>query len=324
VRLLLIGGSSFVGRAIALAGVANGHEVTVLNRGTTPTDLPDDVERLVGDRHGDLGALDGRSFDATVDVIAYRPSDVAALHDALQDRGGHHVQVSSVSAYADPPEEGATEATASLLPSGVVADDAPLSGTSYGPLKAACERAAVARFGDSTTLVRPTYVIGAHDATLRFPYWVERCRRGGTVAVPGPRTVPLQYIDARDLGAFTVSLVERGTPGGFTVAGPWPAARFVDVVEQIARQVGPSGTEVREVPAARVAALELGSKFPLWSGPQGETMLAMDPSLALANGLSLRPLAESVDDVVSWWGDRPWPEHWLTPEEEGSLLAGTD
>lgn len=319
-RLLLIGGTSFVGRAIALAAVANGHEVTVLNRGKTPSDLPPDVERLVGDRQGDLSALRGRSFDATVDVIAYRPGDVAALCDVLGDRGGHHVQISSISAYFDPAQLGATEEIASLWPAGSVDDDAPITASSYGPLKAACERAAIALFGETTSLVRPTYVIGGHDATLRFPYWVARCRRGGTVVVPGPASVVLQYIDARDLGAFTVSIAEHATPGGFTAAGPWPAARFVDVVQTIASRIGPPGTEVVEVPFELVEAHELGGKFPLWSGPKVETAMSMDPSRGLGHGLSLRPLEESVDDVVSWWGDRSWPEHWLTAAEEQSLL----
>jgi 2'-hydroxyisoflavone reductase len=320
VRLLLIGGTSFVGRAIALAGVTDGHEVTVLNRGQTPTDLPAQVERLVGDRQGDLSALAGRHFDATIDVIAFRPSDVRALHEALGDRGGHHLQISSVSAYEDPPDVGATEATATLWPEGAADEDAPITAETYGPLKAACEREAVARFGDGTAIVRPTFVIGSHDATLRFPYWVERCRRGGAIAAPGPRDVALQYIDARDLGVFTVALVAQGRRGAFTAAGPWPAARFVDVIEQVARHVGPAGTTVVEVAPERLAQ-ELAGKFPLWSGPTGETVLAMDPSLALDNGLVLRSLDESVDDVVSWWGDRPWPEHWLTADEERELVA---
>lgn len=319
-RLLLIGGTSFVGRAIALAGIAAGHEVTILNRGRTPSDLPEVVERLTGDRRSDLSALHARTFDATVDVIAYRPSDVAALHEALGDRGGHHLQISSISAYQDPPDEGATEETAVLLPDGTADPEAPISAETYGPLKAASEREAVARFGSQTTIIRPTFVIGGHDASLRFPYWVERCRRGGTVAVPGPRNIALQYVDARDLGAFTVALVGSATSGAFTAAGPWPAARFVDVVEQIARHVAPRGTTVVEIPPEVVDEHDLASKFPLWSGPVSETMLSMDPSKALAHGLCLRPLEESIDDVVSWWADRQWPEHWLTDEEQQALV----
>ena len=323
-RLLIAGGTSFVGRAAALAAVAQGIEVTVVNRGVTPSDLPSVVEHLVGDRHADLSALEGRSFDATIDTIAYRPSDVDALHAALGDRGGHHVQVSSVSAYTDPEDEGATEASATLWPAGSVEPDAPITAETYGPLKADCERAATSRFGTSTAVVRPTYVIGGHDATLRFPYWVQRARRGGRIAVPGPRGSALQYVDARDLGELLVALAASGAGGAYTAAGPWPTARFVDVIEQVVRHVGPPDTEVVEVEGEGVVRAGLAERFPLWSGTTSETALAMDPSKAIAAGLSLRPLAESVDDVVAWWGDRPWPEHWLDADAEARLLTDAD
>lgn len=319
-RLLIAGGTSFVGRATALAAVSHGHDVTVINRGVTPSDLPSSVEHLIGDRQGDLSALAGLAFDATVDTIAYRPGDVDRLADALGGRGGHHLQVSSVSAYADPEEEGGTEAGTDLWPEGAADPGAPITGETYGPLKAACERAALRRFGADTAIVRPTYVIGGHDATLRFPYWVQRARRGGRIAVPGPRGLALQYIDARDLGALVVTLLTSGTTGAFTAAGPWPAARFVDTVEQVARHVGPPGTEVVEVAPGAVTDAGLEDRFPLWSGPESEAGLAMDPSKALAAGLTLRPLVDSVDDVMAWWGDRPWPEQWLDGGAEEALL----
>jgi len=323
VRILIAGGTSFVGRGAALAGVAAGHEVTVVNRGVTPSDLPAAVEHLIGDRHGDLSALHGRTFDATIDAIAFRPSDVTMLHDALGDRGGHHVQVSSVSAYADPDAEGATETTAQLWPESSVDPDAPITAATYGPLKAACERAAARAFGEALAIVRPTFVIGGHDATLRFPYWVQRARKGGRIAVPGPRGAATQYVDARDLGTFIVSLAATMTTGAFTAAGPWPAGRFVDVIEQVVRHVAPEGSEVVEVSASDVERFGVEDRFPLWSGGVSETALAMDPSRALSAGLALRPLADSVDDVVAWWGERPWPEHWLSEDAEAELLAAT-
>jgi 2'-hydroxyisoflavone reductase len=319
-RMLVIGGTAFVGRAISLAAHEAGHDVTVLNRGVTPSDLPDGVERIVGDRQADLSALEGRTFDATFDVIAYRGRDVDALADALGDRGGHHLQISSVSAYGEPMPVGATEEQASLWPEGGVDDAADITGETYGPLKAAAERAAQRRFGEQLTIVRPTYVIGGHDLTMRFPYWVQRCRRGGTIAVPGPRDSALQYIDARDLAALCVALVEHGTTGAFTAAGPWPRASFVDTVERVAAHVAPAGTSVVEIDPAAIESAGLAGRFPLWTGTQIEPAMAVDPSKALANGLSLRPLTESVDDVVSWWGDREEPAHWLSPKDEAALL----
>jgi 2'-hydroxyisoflavone reductase len=318
---LIIGGTSFVGRAIAWSAWHNGHDVSVLNRGVTPNDLPEKIERLVGDRQGDLSALAKRDFDVTVDAIAFRPLDVEHLANALGNRGGHHIQISSVSAYDDPGFEGATEAACTLSSDDEVDLEGPITGASYGPLKAASERAAREYFGDPLTIVRPTFVIGAHDATLRFPYWVERVRRGGEIPVPGPRANALQYIDARDLANFVVHVAEERLAGAFHAAGPQPAGRFVDTVEQIAAHSAPAGTTVHEISVERVLELKLAGKFPLWTGGESENLLALDSSLALSNGLDLRPLSDSVDDVTSWWDERAWPDHWLTGADETRLLG---
>ncbi len=319
--ILVVGGTSFVGRAIVWSAWHHGHHVTVVNRGVTPSDLPETVEHLIGDRQGDLSVLADRTFDVTVDAIAYRPSDVYRLADVLESRGGHYVQISSVSAYEEPSFAGATEATATLWPEGGVDPEAPITAGTYGPLKAAAEREGLRRFGEDSTMVRPTYVIGAHDATLRFPYWVERIRRGGEVAVPGPLATPLQYIDARDLANFVVVVGEDHLSGAFHVAGPSGGARFFDVMSEVAAHLGPDGTTLREVSAEDVEAAGLDGKFPLWGGHATDNIMRIDSALALSNGLDLRPLADSVDDVLEWWGDREWPGHWLTRAEESALLA---
>jgi 2'-hydroxyisoflavone reductase len=320
VRILIVGGTSFVGRAIAWSAWHHGHDVTVVNRGVTPNDLPEKIERLVGDRQGDLSALAERTFDVTVDAIAFRPLDVERLANALGDRGGLYLQISSVSAYREPEFEGANEASCELRDDEGLDLEGPLTGTSYGPLKAASERAGDEYFGDKLTIVRPTFVIGANDATLRFPYWVERVRKGGEIAVPGPRANAIQYIDARDLANFVVHVAEEQLTGAYHVAGPQPAGRFVDMVEQIAAHVAPSGTTIHEVSAERVLELHLAGRFPLWTGAESENLLTLDSSLAISCGLDLRPLSDSVDDVTSWWGERAWPEHWLTGADEARLL----
>jgi 2'-hydroxyisoflavone reductase len=320
-RILIVGGTSFVGRAIARAALSAGHEVTVINRGQTPSDLPDSVTRLVGDRHHDLSALATLSFDVTVDAIAYRPHDVRVLRDALGERGGHHIQISSVSAYQDAADVGAIEETAVLWTDAPTELDAPITAETYGPLKAACERAAHEHFGDRVTIVRPTFVIGSHDATLRFPYWVQRLARGGNVAFAGPRDNALQYIDARDLGEFVATLATRGVLGAFHVAGPYPAPRFIDVLEAIKVQIAPAETKIVEISPRDVSSHHLDGRFPLWSGAKSETALAFNPATALAAGLTLRDLSESVDDVLAWWDeDREWPASWLTREQEAMLV----
>lgn len=319
-RILIVGGTSFVGRGVAWAASNAGHDVTVINRGQTPSDLPESVTRLVGDRQGDMSALDGLSFDVTVDAIAYRPIDVDTLSLALGNRGGHHIQISSVSAYEDPPKEGATEETATLRDDTTLARDAEVTGETYGPLKAACERAAQQHFGDQLTFVRPTFVIGSHDATLRFPYWVQRLRRGGSIAVPGPRDNALQYIDARDLGEFVVTLAANSTLGAFHAAGPYPPGRFCDVIQTISEQVSPSDTRLVEISPRHIKSHHLETRFPLWSGSNSETALAVDPAKAVAAGLTFRDLSDSVEDVIEWWGDREGPSWWLTREQEAMLV----
>lgn len=319
-KVLIVGGTSFVGRAIAFAALGADHDVTVINRGQTETDLPQSVTRLIGDRQSDLSALHGLSFDVTIDAIAYRPHDVEVLHNALGDRGGHHIQISSISAYEDPKATGATEETATLWGEAPTEPDAPITGETYGPLKAACEKAAVELFGEPLTIVRPTYVIGSHDATMRFPYWVQRIARGGTIAVAGPRDNALQFIDARDLGEFVVKLANKTTLGAFHVAGPYPAPTFYGVMEQIVEQIAPSDTKLVEVSPRHVSSHHLDSRFPLWSGSQSETVMDIDPAKAIGAGLTLRNLSESVDDVQAWWDDRDWPSWWLTREQEAMLV----
>ncbi len=319
-RVLIVGGTSFVGRTIAWAAFKAGHDVAVINRGRTVADFPDAVTRLVGDRTSNLSALASHSFDVTVDAIAFRPRDVEVLRDALDDRGGHYVQISSISAYQNPEHEGATEDELLLLTDGSLEPDAAVTPVSYGLLKAASERAAHEYFGDEITIVRPTFVIGSHGATLRFPYWVERIRRGGDVAIPEPRANALQYIDARDLGAFVLTLAANGTRGDFHAAGPYPGPTFVEVMDAVRTRVGPRGTNLIPVNLELVKSQRLETKFPLFSGAYCETVLRINPAKAIAAGLTLRDVAENVDDVVAWWSDREWPSWWLNADEEVTLL----
>ena len=314
--VLIIGGTSFVGRAIAQSALRD-HHVTVLNRGRTPSDLPASVERLIGDRSGDLRCLADRHFDATIDCIAYRPSDVDRLADALGDRGGHHVHISSVAAYDQPPV-GATEASSTLFADDPALADQPVTSATYGPLKASSERRAVSRF-DAVTVVRPTYVIGAHDVTMRFPYWVDRARRGGEIAVPGPTSDTLQYIDARDLADFVVRLAATATTGAVHVAGPDPAAGYVETIVRVIDHLAPADTTITLIDPAVVAREGLANRFPLWPGPANESAVDVDSALALSLGLTRRPLEASVDEVAAWWMDQPRPDWWLRPDQEASL-----
>ena len=317
-RILIAGGSSFVGRAITWAAVEAGHDVTVINRGVTPSDLPDSVTRLVGDRKGNLSALAGRTFDATIDTIAYQPADVVALAEALDGHGGHHVQISSVSAYQEPTVAGAREGDVRLFDDGTVDPASPVTGTTYGPLKAACEHEAVRRYGGDLAVLRPTYVIGAYDKTMRFPYWVHRVARGGRVAVPGPVTNDLQWIDARDLGAFAIRVAQERVSGAVHVTSE-PLAMDA-VIRETAEALGVD-VEIVEVPAPIVLERNLLAALPLWAGPTGSLSLRMDSSAARGLGLTVRTLADSVRDTAQWLRAQTVHEHWLSASAEAELLA---
>ena len=264
-RILIIGGTRFVGHAMAEAALEAGHDVTLLHRNATD-ELPG-ATHLLADRNGDLSVLADGRWDATIDVCAYLPGQVAALHDALGDRGGHHVFVSTVSVYADQDAPGADE-DAALLPESSP-ETREVTGETYGPLKVACERVARERWGDDgLTIIRPTYVVGPRDATARYPWWVLHAARGGRMILPGPADAPMQCIDARDMGAWTIRLVEDRTTGVFTAARP--ATTFgqlltetVDAVGEPAELVPVDGTFLTEQgvdggPAAAVVRRDAG------------------------------------------------------------------
>ena len=238
-RILLIGGTRFIGRHVVESALAAGHDVTIFHRGKTGDDLFPDVEHRIGDRNSDLSALADGSWDATVDTCAYVPRQVQELADVLGDRAGHYQLVSSVSAYASPAPRGYREdAPLAELDDPTVEE---VTDETYGGLKVLCERVAVERFGPRTVIVRPTYVVGPDDYTWRFPWWVARIARGGEVLAPGPADAPSQVIDVRDMAAWMVGLLERGESGAFHAVGPSSTFTWGEQLEAIASSVAPGG-----------------------------------------------------------------------------------
>jgi 2'-hydroxyisoflavone reductase len=323
-RMLFIGGTRFVGRAMAEAALKSGHDVTVLHRGkTSPDDLPG-AEHLLADRDQDLSPLDGREFDATVDVCAYVPRQVDVLAAALGRRGGHHVFISTMSVYADTDAPGLTEDSPLVDPPAPGVEE--VTNETYGGLKVLCERAALAAYGeDNLTIVRPTYVVGPRDYTFRFPWWVRRVAAGGEVLAPGPQASPMQVVDARDQGSWTVKLAEAGTPGTFNGIGTGLPFGFDDMLTATVEAVGPPGTTLTWVDGdwlvkEGVTALHL----PLWNEGSVEWTLAGDNARARATGLEPRPLAETIADTLSWIEEsraEPASGSGLPAEREAELLA---
>lgn len=301
--LLVIGGTRFVGRHLVRSALAGGHTVTLLHRGGSGEVFPE-AEHLHADRDGDLSALAGRRFDATVDVCGYWPRQVRSLADALDDRGGHHLFVSSVSAYVEPAFPGADETTALIELDSDDPDALPMSDQTYGGLKVACERAAAERH-DRLTIVRPTYVVGPYDPTNRFCWWLDRLGRGGRVLAPGPPDAPMQVVDGVDMGEWMVRLLENGETGAFHACSTDPGLTFGAMLEQITAAVAPDdGTQLHWVDGAWLREQGVdGNDLPLWSEGGHELVMALDPGRARATGLRMRPLAETVLDTWRWMRD---------------------
>jgi len=323
-RLLVIGGTRFIGRHVVQQALDRGHEVTLFHRGRTNSDLfaeDSRVERRTGDRNSDLSALTDGEWDATVDTCAYVPRHVQELADVLGERGGRHLLVSSVSAYAPPTAPGFNEDSPLAELDDPTVED--ITDATYGGLKVLCERAAHERYGPGTVVVRPTCVVGPDDYTWRFPWWVARIARGGEVLAPGPGGDPAQVIDVRDMADWMVRLVEDGASGAYHAVSPAPPFSWQDELEAIRDAVGPPGTTLTWVDAdfLREAGVS-DSDLPLWGADDPAVlMMAADPGRATATGLSPRPLAETVRDTLAWAQSVDQPATaGLPPDREAELL----
>lgn len=325
-RILIIGGTHFVGRHLVSAARREGHQVTVLHRGVTCSGAPG-AEHLHADRDEDLGVLAGREWDATVDVCAYWPRQVEVLARELGERGGRHALISTVSVFDELPGPGLDEGSPLLAPLGLDGDRPTITGATYGRLKAGCEHVASQHYAGELLVIRPTYIVGPHDPTGRFPHWVQRLARGGTVLCPGSPDAPFQYIDVRDLADFTLRLLDSGDDGTFNVVAPPPPYSFADLLADVCSAVAPAGTRLQWVPSGWLVERGVGPRaLPLWSGSDDPSwVLALDPALATDDGLRARPVGESARDTLAWLRE---PGHSADPssarlsrQQEAELLT---
>jgi 2'-hydroxyisoflavone reductase len=292
VRLLVLGGTRFVGRGLVEAALADGHEVTLFHRGrTAPGSFPR-AEHVLGDRDGGLAPLEGRRFDACVDVSGYLPRVVRASAELLRDAVDRYVFVSSISAYAD-----MREPTEESSPLAVLEDETTEEvWDAYGGLKALCEQVVTEVFGDRAALVRPTYVVGPDDHTGRFTWWVHRAARGGEVIVPESMAWRIQFVDVRDLGRFMLALAGDATRSGpFNAVGPEISVGLVDVVEETAALRGVAIRPVVVPDALLVEHGATGADLPLWEpDPDWASWAHASGERARAAGMTHLPVVETL------------------------------
>jgi 2'-hydroxyisoflavone reductase len=318
VKLLVLGGTKFLGRAAVEAALARGHDVTLFNRGETNPELFPETEKLRGDRGGDLSALSERSWDAVIDPSGFVPHVVRAAAQALAGAVEHYLFVSSVSVYAD--FSGPVDEESPLRELGDMPADRMLEDHSnYGPLKALCEHEVAESLPNRNALVRPGLIVGPHDPTGRFTYWPHRIAHGGSVLLPGPVDRKVQFVDVRDLGGWLVDLCEQKTTGIFNATRPGLSWRQL---AETCREV--SGGNASFVWVDGQFLVEQGVDewmgLPLWlEDPEWIGMHMTDVSRAMAAGLTFRPVAETVRATLD--DAKVTDDAGLTPERERDLLA---
>ena len=320
-KILIIGGTRFLGRHLVNSARARGHEVTLFNRGKTNPELFRNVGIIRGDREKDLDQLSGQ-WDAVIDTCGYFPRIVKMSAEALKNKVEKYVFISSISVYSDFKKIGINESD----PVGKIEDETmeEITGESYGPLKALCEKCVQDVFGIEALIVRPGLIVGPHDSTDRFTYWPVRIARGGDVLVPEGPNALTQIIDVRDLSDFIVHLIEQNVSGVFNATGE---PLTLETLFETCKQVSGSDANFKyaSVEFLNKNNVEPWSDMPAWIPETDEEkgFARVDVSKAMQAGLVFSPLAETVKDTIVWASEIPSDHKWkagLTEAREKELL----
>ncbi|HYF04456.1 MAG TPA: SDR family oxidoreductase [Patescibacteria group bacterium] len=321
-KILIIGGTVFLGRHIVEVALKNGHEVTLFNRGQHNPELFPAVEKLRGDRRKDISVLKDRMWDAVIDTSAYFPKDVSALADVLKGNVAQYVFISSVSVYEGFDKPNDENSPLAQLPEG--ADQTKITGETYGALKVLCENEVFKSFKNEALIIRPGLIVGPHDPTGRFTYWPRRIARGGNVLAPGNPQAPVQFIDVRDLAKWIVSLVENRTMGIFNATGPKELLRMGEFLKEC-KEVLESDADFTWVSEDFLLKNEIAAftEMPLWIPAEAEDMSRTDISKAVNKGLTFCDLKTTIVDTQNW--DKTVTEKFpmdrsMTAEREKHLL----
>ncbi|MFT3890542.1 MAG: SDR family oxidoreductase [Anaerolineales bacterium] len=326
-KILILGGTKFLGRHIVDSALKRGHSVTLFNRGKTNPGLFPSVETILGDREFDIAKLAGREWDVVVDVAGYLPRIVRLSATGLERSVGRYVFISSISVYPDSilKKIGIDESD----PVGKLEDESveEITGETYGPLKALCEKTVMDLYGERGTVIRPGLIVGPDDPTDRFTYWPVRVARGGDVLAPERPDVPVQIVDVRDLSEFIVKLIETNAAGIYNATGPEYELTFGPMLETC-KQVSGSDAKFHWASAdfLKQHGIQEWSDMPVWvpHNEESQGFSRMDVSKAIRAGLTFRPLDETVRDTLTFANARPADHVWragLTKEKEEDALA---
>ena len=321
-KILILGGTRFLGPALVASALSRNHEVVLFNRGRSNPQLFPDLEKLIGDRDPNinegLNALKSRTFDAVIDTSGYAPRIARASAELLADNIEQYLFISSLSVYADQSKSGIVETDP------VATMDDPtqekVTAQTYGPLKALSEEAIEDSLPGRATLIRPGLIVGPEDGTDRFTYWPVRVSRGGNVLSPGNPDDPVQYIDVRDLAEFCIDCLENNIVGTYNATGPRGTMTIAELLYGCKAVTG-GDVSFTWVPAEFLAANNVmpWSEMPVWLPPGSSAagLAAASNAKAIAKGLKFRPLAETARDTLLWFKSLP-------PERQSELRAGID
>ena len=308
-KILILGGTKFLGRHLVDAALARGHEVTLFNRGKSNPDLFLNIETILGDREHDLHKLADREWDAVIDTSGYIPRIVRLSAQSLERSVKRYVFISSISVYASFNKIGIDEND----PVGKIEDESfeEITGESYGPLKALCEKAVQEIYKERALIIRPGLIVGLNDPTDRFTYWPVRVARGGDVLAPEKPDAPVQIVDVRDLSDFIIRLMEENASGIFNATGP-DYELTIGTMLDVSKQVSNSDASFHWASVEFLAEnkVEAWSDMPVWLPSLGDEagVSRVDISKAINAGLTFRPLEETIRDTLEWAKTRP-PDH---------------
>ena len=310
--ILVLGGTGFIGPHMVREALRRGHSVTLFNRGRTNNVMFPDLETIQGDRDSDLEGLKGRRWDAVIDNSGYVPRHVQDSARLLAPNCDRYVYISTVAVYADIPSATDEDSPLATMPDETVEE---ITGETYGPLKALCERRAAGEIdADKLAILRPTYICGPGDRTDRFSYWPIRTRKGGEMLWPGTPDDGLQIVDVRDLANFTIDCVDREISGTYNMVnepGAYTTGKLLEDCQAV------TATRVDAVWVAedfvKAQGLNPGAQLPIWQGSAGA--FGVSAARAIAAGMQMRPERETARDLLAWWDT-------LSEERRANLKAG--